>query len=306
MTGIMTRPLRLGTRGSALAMAQSGLVADALRARLERPVELVEIVTKGDKSSAPVPQLGVGVWVSALRDSLQAGEIDVAVHSYKDLPTDMPADLTIAAVPPRADARDVLISRTGATLADLPAGSRIGTGALRRVAQLSALGRGLVCVPMRGNVDTRLRKLASGDLDAVVLAAAGLARLGRIDEVTEFLDTDVMLPAPAQGALAVECRADDPLRELLAALDDPATRAAVVAERALLATAEAGCHAPIGAYAIVAADSLVLRGVVAAIDGSVSIRRSGTGTPADAESVGRRLAAELLDAGADSLLESAR
>lgn len=306
MTHVMTRPLRLGTRGSALAMAQSGTVADALRARLDRPVELVRVVTGGDRSSAPVAQLGVGVFVSALRDALLAGEIDVAVHSYKDLPTAPAEGLTIAAVPARADARDVLVSRAGVPFRELPPGSRVGTGAPRRIAQLSAADNRLVYVPTRGNVDTRLRKVASGDLDAVVVAAAGLARLGRLAEVTEFLDPDLVLPAPAQGALAVECRADDPLREQLAALDDPDTRAAVVAERALLATVEAGCHAPLGAYATVAADSLVLRGVVAAIDGSASIRRSGTGTPADAESVGRRLAAELLDAGADSLLESAR
>jgi hydroxymethylbilane synthase len=306
VTHVMTRPLRLGTRGSTLAMAQSGTVADALRARLDRPVELVRVVTGGDRSSAPVAQLGVGVFVSALRDALLAGEIDVAVHSYKDLPTAPAEGLTIAAVPVRADARDVLVSRTGVPFRELPPGSRVGTGALRRIAQLSAVDSRLVYVPTRGNVDTRLRKVAAGDLDAVVVAAAGLARLGRLAEATEFLDPDLVLPAPAQGALAVECRADDPLREQLAALDDPDTRAAVTAERALLATMQAGCHAPLGAYATVAADSLVLRGVVAAIDGSASIRRSGTGTPADAESIGRRLAAELLDAGADSLLESAR
>lgn len=305
MTRIMTRPLRLGTRGSALATAQSGTVADALRARLDRPVELVRVVTGGDRSSAPVSQLGVGVFVSALRDALLAGEIDVAVHSYKDLPTAPAEGLTIAAVPVRADPRDVLVSAGGKRLAELPSGARIGTGAPRRMAQLSAVDSSFDLVPIRGNVDTRLGKLRDGTLDAVVVAAAGLARLGRLDEVTEFLDPDVMLPAPAQGALAVECRADDPLAAELAGLDDPASRAAVVAERALLATMEAGCHAPVGGYATVEGDILVLRGVAAAVDGR-SIRRSGTGTPADAESVGRRLAAELLDAGADSLLESAR
>lgn len=307
MSGTATRALRLGTRGSALAMAQSGLVADALRAGLGRPVDLVEVSTAGDRSAAPVARLGVGVFVSALRDALVAGDIDLAVHSYKDLPT-APADgLTIAAVPARVDPRDVLVSATGAPLAELPAGARIGTGAPRRIAQLLALGRGFECVPIRGNVDTRLRKVTSGELDAVVLAAAGLSRLGRLAEATEFLDPDVVLPAPAQGALAVECRTDDAgLCASLAALDDPATRAAVAAERALLATLEAGCSAPVGGYATVRDDTIFLRGVVATVDGDTSIRRSGTGTPADAESVGRRLAAELLDAGADSLLESAR
>ncbi|GAA4217996.1 hydroxymethylbilane synthase [Actinocatenispora rupis] len=303
----MARPVRLGTRGSKLAVAQSGTVADALRSVIDRPVELIEVVTPGDRSSAPVRRLGVGVFVSALRDALAAGEIDVAVHSYKDLPTAPAEGLTIAAVPPRADARDVLVSASGLPLAELPAGARVGTGAPRRMAQLNALGADLTCVPIRGNVDTRLRKLTAGELDAVVLAAAGLQRLGRIAEATEFLDPDLVLPAPAQGALAVECRTTDAeLVSALATLDDASTRAAVRAERALLAALEAGCSAPVGGYATVADGAVFLRGAVATVDGSTSIRRSGTGTLADAESVGRRLAAELLDAGADSLLESAR
>jgi hydroxymethylbilane synthase len=301
------RPIRLGTRGSALAVAQSQQVADALRAASGRPVELVEVVTTGDRSAAPVQRLGVGVFVSALRDALTAGDIDVAVHSYKDLPTEPAPGLVIAAVPERADPRDVLVAADGVGLAKLPAGARIGTGAPRRMAQLNALGAGLTCVPIRGNVDTRLRKIQTGELDAVVVAAAGLQRLGRLTEVTEFLDPDVVLPAPAQGALAVECRVTDAeLTATVGALDHPATRAAVLAERALLAALEAGCTAPVGGYATVTDGVLSLRGVVVTLDGSTSIRRLGTGTPADAESVGRRLAAELLDAGADSLLESAR
>jgi hydroxymethylbilane synthase len=245
--------LRLGTRGSALAMAQSRMVAEQLTAATGEPVDLVEIVTDGDRSSAPVQQLGVGVFVSALREALHAKEIDFAVHSYKDLPT-APADgLRIAAVPLRDDPRDALISRDGRTLAELGEGTRVGTGAPRRVAQLNALGRGLVCVPMRGNVDTRLRRSSDGAVDAAILAAAGLRRLGRANEITEILDTELMLPAPAQGALAVECRdGDHSLVELLASsLDDEHTRAAVVAERALLATLEAGCSAPVAALATV-------------------------------------------------------
>src|SRR5947209_5216195 len=224
--------MRLGTRASALALAQSGLVAAAIRERTGEDVELVEISTAGDRSTAPVQRLGVGVFVSALRDALLAKEIDFAVHSYKDLPT-APADgLVIAAVPPREDPRDALVASHGRTLTDLPTGARIGTGAVRRIAQLEALGHGWQCVPIRGNVDTRLRKVADGELDAVVLARAGLARLGRAAEATEILDPMLMLPAPAQGALAVECRADDPeLIELLTALDDPDSRAAVTAER---------------------------------------------------------------------------
>jgi hydroxymethylbilane synthase len=302
-------PLRLGTRGSALAMAQSGIVADAVRTRTGRDVELVEITTAGDRSTAPVASLGVGVFVSALRDALLAKEIDFAVHSYKDLPTAPPEGLHIAAVPPREDPRDVLVARDGLTLTELPAGARLGTGAVRRIAQIAALGRNLECVPIRGNVDTRLRKVADGEVDGVVLARAGLSRLGRAAEATEILDPMLMLPAPAQGALAVECRDDDgELLELLAALDDPGTRAAVTAERALLAELEAGCSAPVAALAEVAegddGPEIYLRGAVFSPDGHFGVRLSRTGTLADAERIGRLLAADLLAEGADSVLGS--
>ncbi|HEY1486905.1 MAG TPA: hydroxymethylbilane synthase, partial [Micromonosporaceae bacterium] len=186
--------LRLGTRGSALAMAQSGLVADAVRAATGLDVELVEIVTSGDRSSAPVARLGVGVFVSALRDALAAKDIDFAVHSFKDLPTGAADGLAIVAVPPREDPRDALIARDGLTLAGLPAGSRIGTGAVRRIAAIRALGLPVEIVPIRGNVDTRLRKVANGELDAVILARAGLARLGRAGEITEILDPELIMP----------------------------------------------------------------------------------------------------------------
>jgi hydroxymethylbilane synthase len=299
--------LKLGTRGSALALAQSGLVADAIRAATGRPVELVEVTTTGDTSSAPIAALGVGVFVSALRDALTAKDVDIAVHSYKDLPTAAADGLHIAAIPVRADPRDALVARDGLTLNGLPDGSRIGTGSVRRIAQLSALGRGLVCVPIRGNVDTRLRKVADGELDAVVLARAGLARLGRAAEATEILDPMLMLPAPAQGALAVECRADDgELLELLAVLDDPATRAAVTAERAMLGKLEAGCSAPVAALAEVAEGDtgleIYLRGAVFGLDGRFGVRLSRTGTLAEAERVGRLLADDLLAEGADSVL----
>ncbi|GGM12732.1 MULTISPECIES: hydroxymethylbilane synthase [Micromonospora] len=305
----MTRPLRLGTRGSALAMAQSGQVAEALTAATGRAVELVEVVTAGDRSTAPVASLGVGVFVSALRDALTAHTIDFAVHSYKDLPTADAAGLHIAAVPPRQDPRDALVATGGRTLAELPAGARVGTGALRRAAQLHALGAQLEVTPIRGNVDTRLRRVLGpqADLDAVVLARAGLARLGRADEITETLDPMLMLPAPAQGALAVECRADDPeLVELLTVLDHAPSRAAVTAERALLATLEAGCSAPVAAYAVLAegeqGEEIYLRGAVISPDGTRDLRLSRTGTPAEAAEIGKALAAELLDLGADSIL----
>lgn len=299
--------LRLGTRGSALAVAQSRAVADAVREATGREVDLVEIVTAGDRSSAPVQRLGQGVFVSALRDALLAKEIDFAVHSYKDLPT-APADgLTIPATPRRADPRDVLVARDGLALAELPPGSTVGTGAVRRIAQLNALGMGLRVVPIRGNVDTRLGKVAAGELDAVVLAGAGLARLGRLAEATELLDPMLMLPAPAQGALAVECRTEDEeLVGILGYLDHAPTRAAVTAERALLAALEAGCSAPVAALAEVvsgdAGEELYLRGAVISPDGGQTVRLSRTGTLADAHQVGQALAADLLAAGADTVL----
>jgi hydroxymethylbilane synthase len=298
--------MRIGTRPSALAMAQTGIVADRLRAA-GHECELVEISTSGDRSSAPVAQLGVGVFVSALRDALAGGDVDVAVHSYKDLPTAPDPQLRLAAVPGREDPRDALVARDGMVLGELPPGSRIGTGSPRRIAQLDALGLGLDVVAIRGNVDTRVGKVASGELDGVVVAAAGLARLGRLAEATELLDPLQMLPAPAQGALAVECRVQDIElgNALTAALDDEPTRAAVVAERAVLATLEAGCSAPVGALADVvsdldddgkAVDRISLRAVVGTIDGAL-LRASVTGDMDDAEKLGAALAAELLDMG---------
>jgi hydroxymethylbilane synthase len=308
-----SRTLRIGTRGSALAMTQTGQVADAIRAA-GCPVELVVVRTSGDESSAPVVELGVGVFVSALRDALARGEVDFAVHSYKDLPTAPDPRLTLAAVPVREDPRDALVARDGLVLGALPPGSRVGTGSPRRAAQLHALGLGLEVVPIRGNVGTRIQKVHDGELDAVVLARAGLARLGRLDEVTEALDPLQMLPAPAQGALAIECRVDDlDTEHRLGALNDPATRAAVTAERAMLAALEAGCSAPIGALAEVVEDwetgpdgidrvieSLSLRGIAATTDGAI-LRASILGKTSEAESLGRALAAELLDLGAESL-----
>jgi hydroxymethylbilane synthase len=298
--------LRLGTRRSKLALAQAQLVADAVAAATGRPVELVEVSTLGDESPAALTQLGgTGVFVSALRERVLAGDVDFAVHSLKDLPTAEPQGLRLAAVPTRSDARDALVARHGLTLGELPAGSRIGTGSPRRAAQLRALGLELEVVGIRGNVDTRLRKVLEGELDAVVLARAGLLRLGLDDTVTEVLDPLQVLPAPGQGALAVEC-ADPALAAALAALDDPVTRAAVTAERALLAALEAGCSAPVGALAEVAegdtGPEIYLRGVVVAIDGSDAVRLSATGPATDPEKVGRALAAELVESGAGDLL----
>lgn len=317
--------LRLGTRRSALALAQSGMVAEAVSRATGRPVELVEITTYGDTSREALAQIGgTGVFVSALRDALLNGDVDFAVHSLKDLPTAAPEGLVLAAVPEREDPRDALVARDGLTLRELvektahdgrPA--RIGTGSPRRTAQLHAWARAqgvlLETVAIRGNVDTRVGLVRSGQVDAVVLAAAGLRRLGRAAEITELLGADTMLPAPGQGALAVECSAAaTELAAQLGALDHPATRAAVAAERALLAALEAGCSAPVGALALPAEGAtddqlrsgtaeLTLRALVGTDDGATVVHTSATGSGSP-EALGRALAARMLDDGAAGLM----
>ncbi|CAL9473306.1 hydroxymethylbilane synthase [Streptomyces sp. DH-12] len=323
------KALRLGTRRSKLAMAQSGQVADAVSQVTGRPVELVEITTYGDVSREHLAQIGgTGVFVAALREALARGEVDFAVHSLKDLPTTQPDELVVAAIPVREDPRDVLIARDALKLTDLPAGARVGTGSPRRMAQLNAYARSrgmeIETVPIRGNVDTRIGYVTKGDLDAVVLAAAGLNRVGRSDEVTDFLSVDTILPAPGQGALAVETTADNAdLIAALAELDDPFTRVAVTAERSLLAALEAGCSAPVGALAdlpplsapLERGDSrtdgqtvkeMRLRGVVGSTDGSTLVQLSTTGpvpeTHEAAMALGRELATEMLAQGAAGLM----
>ncbi|ROR89491.1 hydroxymethylbilane synthase [Nocardioides aurantiacus] len=302
------RVVRIGTRASTLARTQSGLVADRLTEVTGLPTELVHIRTHGDVSTEPLAQMGgTGVFVSALRDALLRGDVDLAVHSLKDLPTAPPEGIALAAVPPREDPRDVVVARDGLTLGELPQGATVGTGAPRRVAQIAALGLGVDLVGVRGNVDTRIGKVRSGELDAVVLARAGLARLDRVEEATEVLDPIQVLPAPGQGALAVECRADDDLVATVAgALDDPLTRACVTVERVLLAELEAGCSAPVGALAEVAmgdsGDELWVRAVALSPDGTLSVRRSASGPLEDPEGLGRSLAAEMLAEGAADLI----
>ncbi len=306
----MTPPLRLGTRASLLATTQSEAVAELVRDRLGREVSLVEVTTEGDTSTASLASIGgTGVFVNALREALLRDEIDLAVHSLKDLPTSPQDGIVLAAVPTREDPRDVVVARDGLTLGELPVGSRVGTGSPRRAAQLSALGLGLEIADIRGNVDTRISKVRSGEYDAVILARAGLARIGRLDEVTEVLDPLQMLPAPGQGALAVECRATDPgLVELLGQLDDPTARAAVDAERAVLATLEGGCAAPIGALADVVegddGDEIWVRAVALSPDGGLAVRKSASGALSDAAGVGTRLADEMLADGAARLTEA--
>ncbi len=299
--------VRVGTRGSVLARTQAGHVAEAIREVLGVEVELVEITTHGDVSSAPLASMGgVGVFVGALRAALVDGRCDVAVHSLKDLPTAPAPDIDLVAVPLREDPRDAVVARDGLTLGELPVGSKVGTGSPRRAAQLHALGLGLDVLAIRGNVDTRVGKVASGELDAVVLARAGLARLGRLAEITETLDPLQMLPAPGQGALALECRAaDEALGAALAALEHPGTRAAVTAERRLLAELEAGCSSPVGALADVVegddGEELWVRAVVLSLDGALSVRRSGSGPLDAADDLGKAVATELLAEGAADL-----
>lgn len=306
----VTRVLRVGTRASVLATTQSRLVADRLREALGLEVELVEVSTEGDRSQAAGTPLqgsaSTGVFVAAVREALLRGEVDVAVHSLKDLPT-YPADgITLAAVPTREDPRDAVVARDGLTLGELPVGSRVGTGSPRRAAQLHALGLGLDVVGIRGNVDTRIGKVRTGEYDAVILARAGLTRIGRLDEATEVLDPLQMLPAPGQGALAVECRAgDDLVADVAAVLDDPRSRAAVSAERAVLATLEGGCSAPIGALAEIVEgedeEEIWVRSVALSSDGALAVRKSAAGDPTDAVGVGTRLAEEMLADGAGRL-----
>lgn len=298
-------PLRVGTRRSPLALAQAGLVADAVTAGTGRAVELVPITTAGDADQrTPLSSLGgTGVFATALRQALCEGRVDLAVHSYKDLPTAAFPGLTVVAVPEREDVRDALVSRDGLPLADLPAGARVGTGSPRRAAQIGLLRPDLRVTGIRGSLGTRLGKVTAGELHAVVLACAGLRRLGRGAMISEAFDVDVLVPAPAQGALAVEARVGDAAAAAAAAaVDDASVRAAVDSERRLLARLEAGCAAPVGATASVGAGVLTLTGAVFALDGSGQIRGTATGTVVDRFAIADRLADDLFRRGAAALL----
>jgi hydroxymethylbilane synthase len=319
---VKAQALKLGSRRSPMAIAQAGGVARLITERTGRRVEIAGVTTLGDLSREHLTQIGgTGVFVSALRESLLRREVDFAVHSLKDLPTGAAPGIALAAIPPRDDPRDALVGRDGAKLADLPAGARIGTGSPRRAAQLAMLRGDITCVPIRGNAGTRLAKVRDGQLDAVVLAYAGLARIGRVDLVSEIFEPDDMVPAPGQGALAVECRAEDAeLTELLAMIDHPTSRAAVTAERSLLATLEAGCSAPVGAYAEFRQASpgrLQLHGVVIGVPAATQqpagaevtagsaamvVRERGEADAADAARLGRELAARMLALGAADLI----
>ncbi len=292
--------LKVGTRGSHLATTQAGHVRDALK-DAGYPAELEIVVTPGDLSQAPVERIGVGVFTSALRDALFNGEVDVAVHSFKDLPTaDEPRSYLI--VPEREDNREALIARDGLTLVDLPEGARVGTSAPRRISQLRALRPDLDIRPLRGNIERRMGYVEAGELDAIVLAYAGLVRAGYADRPTEVFDPERFVPAPAQGALAVECRAgDEETRAAIATLIDDTATVQARAERTLLAVLEAGCTAPVAAMSRVNDGAIELRAGVFALDGSRQIVEDVTGT--DPEDVGRRAAEALLERGAAELMD---
>ncbi|HET6204675.1 MAG TPA: hydroxymethylbilane synthase [Planctomycetota bacterium] len=303
------RPLRVGTRSSRLARWQAARVAEALRGRSGIACVEVLVATEGDRRlDRSLPEIGgKGVFTEALERSLRGRSIDLAVHSLKDLPIEELPDLVLVAVFDRADPRDVLIAPGGRTLAALPRGCRIGTSSVRRMAQLRAARPDVEVVPLRGNVDTRVRKALDGVVDAAVLAAAGVLRLGLGEAVSEVLSPEVMLPAPGQGALAVQCRRDDlPAREALALLDDPLARAATTAERAFLAALGGGCLAPVAALARptdgVGSD-LDLVGLVLSPDGARKVRVEGRAPVGEAKSLAARLAAEALARGAKDLLE---
>ncbi|OLF15513.1 hydroxymethylbilane synthase [Actinophytocola xanthii] len=301
----MNTPLRLGTRRSTLALVQSRWVADALAAASGRAVELVPMSSAGDESGAPIASFGsVGVFVAALREALAAGEVDLVVHSYKDLPTAPDPRLRLAAVPVRADERDALVTRDGRAARDLAPGSRVGTGSPRRAAQLLAANPELELVPLRGNVDSRLSRV--GELEGVVLAMAGLSRLDAVGPGVRPLPVEELVPAPAQGALAVECRADDPLTAaVVSTVEHGPTRCVVTAERAVLAGLDAGCTAPVGAHAHLAGGELHVTGLAAAPDGRTVLRATSSGPAESAQALGLAVAGRLRDAGAHALLAAA-
>lgn len=298
--------LKMGTRGSPLALAQAGWVAEALQHRFPKlSVTLTKIKTSGDKlTDAPLAKLGgKGLFVKEIEEALLAGRIDLAVHSLKDLPAQLPPGLVIGAVPLREDPRDVLISRAGHLFSQLPERARIGTSSLRRMVQLLHIRPDFEIVPLRGNLDTRLRKLEREGLDAIVVAAAGIKRLGLEERVTEYLSETICLPAIGQGALAIEVREGDAVGEIIAALDHPESHFAILAERAFLKRLFGSCQVPMAAHARPQDGRLVITGMVASLDGQKLLRETRAGELQDAEALGMALAETLLAKGADKILE---
>jgi hydroxymethylbilane synthase len=299
------RTITIGSRPSRLALWQTGHIQQQLQAAwpgLE--IRIVTLVTEGDKVlDRPLPEIGgKGLFTLELETALRAGEIDLAVHSLKDLPVDDSEGLCTGAIGKRADARDVLVSAHGQRLSELPRGARLGTSSLRRAAQARAARPDLEILSLRGNVDTRLRKALAGEYDAIILAAAGVERLGLADQVTEYLSFEVMLPAPGQGALAVQCRAGDPeLLRLLQPIHDEPTSRAVSAERAFLSALDAGCSAPVAAFAAGTTAEIQITGLVASVDGKKVVHVESAGR--DPLALGRELARQALEQGAGELLK---
>ena len=307
-TFVSTPPIRIGTRASKLALWQANWVADEI-GQLGTKVEIVEIATQGDQQrSGPIVELGLqGVFTKEIQAAVLRGEVDLAVHSLKDLPTLTVPGLTLAAVPARESCSDVLISAAGETLSSLAGGATVGTGSLRRQAQLRAFRPDISVQGIRGNVDTRLAKLENGEFDAIVLAAAGLHRLGLRDRISEELAPPRILPAPGQGALGIECReGDESIRDFVAQFEHAETRAATDAERAMLALLHAGCSAPVGAWGRIEDGKLHLDGLVASLNGVNILRASASGSPDEAQHLGKEVAEKLLAQGAEQLIQTAR
>lgn len=305
----MKRLVRIGTRGSALALWQTNHVAEILKEKFGYETEIVKIKTTGDKIlDSPLAKIGSkGLFVKEIEIALLEKRVDIAVHSAKDVPTEQPAGLLIAAFLKREDPRDAIISRFGKGLLDLPEGSVVGTSSLRRRAQILHLRPDLKLVDVRGNVDTRLRKMSEGQFDAIILARAGLKRMGFEERITEVIDTSLMLPAVGQGSIAVECREDDEeMLQVLREISDYETEAAVRAERALLRYLEGGCQVPIGAYGRIVDAELVLDGMISSLDGRKLYRSQKRGRPEDAERIGIELASYLYEAGGARILEEIR
>ncbi len=301
-------PVRIGTRASRLARWQSEWVASRLQ-DLGAAVELVEITTRGDaQQQGPLSQFGgQGLFTKEIQAALLRDEVDVAVHSLKDLPTGTTEDLVLAAVPVREQSDDALVCNRFDALDQLPEGARVGTGSMRRQAQLKHHRPDLEILDIRGNVDTRLRKLDDGVFDAIILAAAGLRRLGLESRIRQRLGPPIMLPAAGQGALGIECRADaSEVRQLLEKLDDLPSRQAIVAERAVLATLQAGCLAPVGVWGRQQSGQLLLDAVVADVDGKQFLQASQTGPPTDATALGKRVAEQLFAQGAETIIAASR
>jgi hydroxymethylbilane synthase len=300
---LAVKRIRIGTRGSVLALRQTAWLGERIAQRYPAlHIEVVRIKTTGDNiTDVPLAQVGgKGLFVKEIEEALLRGEIDLAVHSMKDVPSELPSGLHIGAITEREDPRDVLVSRNGEGLRELPSEARIGTASLRRGAQLLGINPRWEIVPLRGNLDTRIKKLEKGNLDAVIVAAAGIRRMGLEDKVTEYLSPEVMLPAVGQGALGIECRCEDAVNDLTAFLNHPESAIAVEGERAFLCRLEGGCQVPIAAYGQVQGGGIFIRGLVARLDGSHIFRAETQGD--DAETAGRRLAEALLAQGAGDVL----